>query len=244
MPEHSTRRGSWTAACCLAALLAGQAGCSQFGKPGFSNPFARKAPSAAQTDPLNTLRTSQNPAERVEALSVLRKSMATRGQDEQAQLVADVQLLLQRERDPFLRADAMRSVSGCTVPQVEDLFQQCTLDAHPAVRVACCQTLAERRNGPALAVLSRLAVEDADIDVRLEALKGLAKFEGSQAAPALAAALDDSNPAVQYRAMQSLSATTKQDLGNDVQVWKDHLAGKPVSPKSSSFAERLTKPWF
>lgn len=244
MPEHSTRRGSWTAACCLSALVAAHAGCSQFETPDFSNPFAKKPPTVAQTDPLNTLRSSQNPAERVEALSVLRTSMATRGPDEQAQLVADVQLLLQRERDPFLRAEAMRSVSGCNVPQVEDLFQQCTLDAHPAVRVACCRTLAERRNGPALAVLSRLAVEDADIDVRLEALKGLAKFEGNQATPALAAALDDSNPAVQYRAMQSLSAATKQELGSDVQVWKDFLAGKPAAPKNTSFAERFTKPWF
>lgn len=244
MRDHTTRRGAaWTALGCGLLLCAAQTGCRELGSPGWSNPFASK-PSKALTEPLETVRTSQNPAERVQALGVLRTTAAQKGPDEQAQIVAELRLMLQRERNPFLRADAVRTLAGCNVPQTEDALQAASLDSSSSVRMACCGVLGERRNGPALDLLARMATDDADTDVRLEAVKALGRFEGGQAVPILAQALDSDNPAMQYRAMQSLGTATKQDLGSDVEAWKAFAQGRPATPRQTSIAERLSRPWF
>ena len=57
---------------------------------------------------------------------------------------------------------------------------------------------------------------------------------------ALGAALEDRDPAMQYRAVQSLQAVTGQNFGNDVERWQQYVRGEvPKSREPTSLAERF-----
>jgi hypothetical protein len=57
--------------------------------------------------------------------------------------------------------------------------------------------------------------------------------------PALGVALEDPDPAMQYRAVNSLRAISGRDLGNDVQQWRLYVKGQ--LPEEPTFAERLRR---
>ena len=59
------------------------------------------------------------------------------------------------------------------------------------------------------------------------------------AVPVLALALEDSNVAIQNRAMASLENTTGRYYGADVNAWRAFAQGQEVAPKSHSVAERV-----
>jgi HEAT repeat protein len=65
---------------------------------------------------------------------------------------------------------------------------------------------------------------DTELDVRLEALRRLGTLKDKDAIPVLARALEDGDPAVQYRAVASLKEVSGRDLGNDVNVWREWAA--------------------
>jgi HEAT repeat protein len=57
---------------------------------------------------------------------------------------------------------------------------------------------------------------------------------------ALGTALDDKDPAMQYRAMAALKNVSGKDLGNDVRAWQQYVKGEtPQSQAPTSIAERL-----
>jgi HEAT repeat protein len=70
---------------------------------------------------------------------------------------------------------------------------------------------------------------DASIDVRLKALKELGKLRDESAVPVLARALENADPAVQYRAVASLKEVSGRDLGDDVNLWRT-WAADPKAP--------------
>jgi HEAT repeat protein len=76
------------------------------------------------------------------------------------------------------------------------------------------------------------------MDVRLAAARALGETRSPAAVPALGEALSDTNPAMQYRAVQSLKMTTGQDLGDKVDRWQRYVKGEPTGPPPS-LAERL-----
>jgi HEAT repeat protein len=78
---------------------------------------------------------------------------------------------------------------------------------------------------------------DVDADVRLAAAKALGETKGPEAAKALGEALNDADPAMQYRAVLSLKKVTGKDLGNDVNRWQQYVKGEPAPPPT--LAERF-----
>ena len=79
-----------------------------------------------------------------------------------------------------------------------------------------------------------------DADVRLAAAKALGETKNREAVAALGEALDDSDPAMQYRAVLSLKQVTGKDLGNDVNRWQQYVKGEPPEP-TPSLAERIRR---
>jgi HEAT repeat protein len=61
--------------------------------------------------------------------------------------------------------------------------------------------------------------------VRLAAGRALGKLKDPEAVPALALALDDTNPAIQFRATQSLKAITGKDF-KTVKEWREYVHGE------------------
>ncbi len=77
--------------------------------------------------------------------------------------------------------------------------------------------------------------------MRLAAAEALGKINSPDSIKALAVALDDRDPALQYAGVQSLKAITGRDYGPDVQAWRQVASGGNPPPYTPSVAERLRK---
>jgi len=82
---------------------------------------------------------------------------------------------------------------------------------------------------------------DTELDVRLRALRCLGEIGDSKAVPVLAKALEDSDPAVQYRAVAALKKVSGRDLGDDVNKWREWAADPEGSAADWSIAETFRK---
>jgi HEAT repeat protein len=65
-------------------------------------------------------------------------------------------------------------------------------------------------------------------------------MENEGAIPVLAEALEDPDPAVQYRAVAALKQVSGRDLGNDVNAWRE-WAANPGDVEPWSIAEAWRK---
>ena len=122
---------------------------------------------------------------------------------------------------------------------------EATLDDPDAdVRAAACEAWGTRPGADATEVLVRTLASDVDIDVRLAAARALGQTGDPAAIEALGHALEDRDPAMQYRAIESLREITGEDFGNDANRWRQYVRGEtPDPPQPVSLAERLA-PWF
>ena len=76
------------------------------------------------------------------------------------------------------------------------------------------------------------------VDVRLAAGRALGQLGGDDAVAALRPALDDPDPALQYRAMQSLREITGKDFGDNVVSWREYVRGEGA-PAEISLVDRM-----
>jgi HEAT repeat protein len=114
-------------------------------------------------------------------------------------------------------------------------------DTDSDVRVACCQAWGKRKGHDATHLLSEILTSDTDIDVRLAAARALGETGDPAATAALGLALENPDPAMQYRAVQSLKKVSGRDYGDSIAVWREYLKGN--SPPEPSLATRI-KNWF
>ena len=113
-------------------------------------------------------------------------------------------------------------------------------DPENDIRVACCEAWGKQPSPEATRMLAETLSGDTDLDVRLAAAKALSHAGDKDAVKALGAALEDSDPAVQYCAVASLKEVTGKNLGNDVKAWQE-LAKQPDPPvRTKALASR---PW-
>ena len=84
---------------------------------------------------------------------------------------------------------------------------------------------------------------DVDQDVRLAAARALGQTHEQVAITALASALEDKSVAMQRRAVLSLQQITAQDLGNDVNKWREYAKLNKLTPyrPPTSLAERFAE---
>ena len=66
-------------------------------------------------------------------------------------------------------------------------------------------------------------MDDSNTDVRLAAARSIGEFSGEQAITAVAVALDDKDPALQRRVMQSLEKISGEPLGTDRAAWEQYV---------------------
>jgi hypothetical protein len=59
----------------------------------------------------------------------------------------------------------------------------------------------------------------------------------------LAAALEEGDPAMQFRAVQSLRSVSGRDFGNDANAWREFANGGNPQPAPSSLVQRWLD-WF
>lgn len=144
------------------------------------------------------------------------------------------------EHDPRVRAEILEVAVTFETPAALSICRGALEDPDAKVRMAACDAWAERGGDEAVQLLSHRYQTDTDIDVRLEAVRMLGAVKDEAAIPALARALEDPDPAVQYRAVASLKKVSGRDLGDDVNRWRAWVTD-PSSEPDWSVAETFRK---
>ena len=145
------------------------------------------------------------------------------------------------EHDPRVRA----RIIGLAAEFNEDAARAICVggldDPDAMVRMAACDAWVEIGGSEAVRHLAHRYRSDDDIDVRLHALRAIGDLGDEEAIPVLAEALEAADPAVQYRAVAALKDVTGEDLGNDVNVWREWAANPDASRPTWSLAEAWRK---
>ena len=103
-------------------------------------------------------------------------------------------------------------------------LQSASRDPNAKIRVAAAKSWGQFPADQAVPHLQEMLGSDTDVDVRLAATSMLGKFSGPSVLEALSMALDDTNPAVQLRAMDALENSTGEQLGTSVAAWKSFIS--------------------
>jgi len=184
------------------------------------------------------------PAERVAKIQELGRQAASADPEEQQRVAAQLAEAIRDEEDPLIRVEIVRAMGSVKGPLAERVLQAATDDPAPEVRIAACEAWGRRGGTAAVGVLGEVLGGDLDIDVRLAAAKALGQTADPKAVAVLGRVLDDPDPALQYRAVQSLREVTGKDLGNDVRRWQQYVRGElPADALQPSLAERVRQ-WF
>jgi HEAT repeat protein len=150
--------------------------------------------------------------------------------------------LIQRENDPLVRREVLRTLEKYPTGTAESVLTAGLRDPVPDVRTTACQVLGRRGGAAAVAGLSEVLSGDVDRDVRLTAAKALGQTRDKAAVSALGTALEDANPAMQYCAVMSLRQVTGKDFGNDVNRWRQFVQGQPEpGSRTPSIAEQMRR---
>lgn len=222
----------------LAALAATGCGERPFAEYGLADPWSRK--SWAEDEKYGpTYYTKRN------ELRAKRKSMGWMKPEERERVAIELAERLREEKHPVLRTEIIRALAMVKSDIALESLRAAATDADPDVRVVACEALGERGDPAACQALAQVLGSDTDPDVRLAATRELGKFKNDrEAMQALRLALDENNPALQFRAVQSLKDMTGKDYGADMIAWKEFVdGGNPPDPPPATIAERLKK-WY
>ena len=138
-----------------------------------------------------------------------------------------------------LRQELVKTLGTLRTPGAAPALRVAVNDGDADVRVAACQAWGTMGGPEAVPMLAQVLGSDTDLDVRLAATRELARFNEPAAVQALGLALDDSDPAMQYRAVQSLKSATGRNYGNDVPAWREFVRGGNPPPYQPTLAERF-----
>jgi HEAT repeat protein len=211
----------------LAALLSLTAGC----KAGWWPPGGKISDTVPGITP---------PRERIAELRKLAKQAAASGAGGREQIAAQVAASYFKEPDPLVRLEIIRVLGACPGATAESTLREAAKDKDADVRVAVCRSFGKHRGATASEVLRERLAGDSDVDVRLTAAEALGGIRDPASVTALAAALDDRDPAMQYQAVQSLRRVAPTDLGNDVDRWRQYVKDGSIAPaKPFSLAETV-----
>lgn len=180
--------------------------------------------------------------QQVAELRALKRSASSLDPTGQARIAEQMTALVRDDENPLIRAGAVRVLGEIPTAAALPGIQAASVDPTSLVRIASCEAFGRRADVDAAAALSSLAANDNDVDVRLAAVAALGKCSDQHAIQALTLALDDTNPAIQHRAVQSLKSTTGQAIGENVAAWRAYLHGEPSPTQPTvSLAERLQR---
>lgn len=129
------------------------------------------------------------------------------------------------KRDPvvLVRLHAVSLLGMVDHPAAIQHLRDATKDPDSQIRIAAVDSWQRMPGGAAIPELEEVLGSDTDVDVRLAATRSLGSFRDSRATQALSLALTDNNPAIQFRAMESLQQATGEKIGSDVAAWQRYL---------------------
>jgi HEAT repeat protein len=175
--------------------------------------------------------------QRITTLAAEAKAARAAGPAGQAEFTQRLVSEMLGEHDPQVRCRILRVAADFDTPAAVAVCKGALQDPDPHVRMEACSVWARRRGPEAVQLLAARSTTDTELDVRLRALRTLGELEDERAIPVLAKALEDPDPAVQYRAVAALKRVSGRDLGNDVNKWREWAADPEGSAAEWSIAE-------
>jgi len=149
-----------------------------------------------------------------------------------AQTISEVVL-----RDPvlLLRLHGVDLLGKLNCPMAVQALGSASNDNNADVRIAAIKSWQKMSPETAIPQLQSIIGSDTNVDVRLAATRALGNFNGQQAVSAVSLALDDKDPALQLRAVESLQRITGESFGRDVTKWQQYVGNvKPVRHQDAS----------
>lgn len=218
---------------CLTLATAGGTGCATTQERKWYDPFAL----FQKDEPGPKIRTA---ADYIKDLKKLADEQAPKmSPEEQERASTELARRLTEEDDTLIRAQILRTMAVLPTSTARAMLSAGLQDQDPDVRVACCEALAHRRGDDALQLLCETVNSDTNEDVRLAAARGLGKLGDQRGIPALAPLLDEENPAMRYRAIQSLEAISGRKY-DTLDEWRTFAQGGTVA-EPAGLASRLRK---
>jgi len=181
----------------------------------------------------------ETPYDRVQKYRQLAETAAEKSPQEREQIAQGLSQAFADEPDPIVRAQIVRTLGAYPTASATAALQRALADEHEHVRGAACFAWGRRGGEEAVMSLSTVLRTEKNADVRLAAVRALGEIGDAKAVPGLAVALEDTNVAVQHRAMTSLEGVTGRYYGKDVNAWRAFAQGQDVPPKTHSIAERV-----
>jgi HEAT repeat protein len=170
---------------------------------------------------------------RIKDLLARSKAAKAGSAEKQLEFTQELSGLMLAEHDPRVRVKILQTAAEYDTASATAICTGALQDPDDQVRSAACDVWAKRGGDDAVALLASRFQNDQDHDVRLRALRMLGELKDKDAIPVLARALEDADPAVQYRAVASLKQVSGRDLGNDVNAWRAWAADPSTAPEWS-----------
>lgn len=175
--------------------------------------------------------------QRMNSLAAEAKAAEAGTPEQQAEFTRGLADRVLAEHDPRVRARMVETAATFDTPFAAAICRGCLEDPEPRVRMTACGAWGERGGPDAVKLLAARYHADQDLDVRLRALRELGNLKDGAAIPVLARALEDPDPAVQYRAVAALKKVSGRDLGDDVNKWRAWAADPGEAAEPWSIAE-------
>jgi hypothetical protein len=172
-------------------------------------------------------------------LSKLVKSLPRLPKQRQDYWLGQLEKIMEHDESPEMRRIAVMAAGQLNDAKADEIVRTGLKDTSVKVKMACCDTLGNRRDAEATRMLAETAGSTTDQDVRKAAFVALGKHKGPMATDALRIALEDRDPSTRSIAMSSLRRSTGKNYGSDPDVWIAALDGKQVAEQPVRFAERI-----
>lgn len=149
--------------------------------------------------------------------------------DKKQRVAKELGEIVYRDTVLLTRIHAVRLLGQVDCPAADEILANAARDFNSDIRIAAIEALQNKSVDVTIPVLRNIIDSDTNTDVRLAATRALGNFKGSSAVEALALAINDSDPALQLRAAQSLRLVTGQPYGKNIEAWQEYVQ-KSVSP--------------
>lgn len=183
------------------------------------------------------------PSERMASLERVARDVKSATPEQQARVAQQLADALPAEPDPLIRIEMVKTLSAFPGDVATRAIAAALEDGDEGVRMAACSAIAKRDAATAVPALGKIASDDADTDVRLAATRALGETRDPSAVAALGTVLEQSDPAMQYRAMESLKQVSGRNFGHDVAAWREYAQGREPETGSESLMARV-RDWF
>jgi HEAT repeat protein len=173
-------------------------------------------------------------------VAALRASARGLTREQQRHWSGEMAHIIETHDHPLLRSEAVTTLAVLSVPESHEGLRIAARDPDSTVRIDACRAWGVKGGQEAMEQLAELLGNDTDVDVRITAARELARFSDPLAYQSLGLALDDDDPALQYRAVESLKTASGKNFGNDLDAWRRFAQGEDPGPEyTPSLAERL-----